>query len=454
MKTKLLSLWLALLCCAISCSEKTCMNPHLGEYQGLPLVMKGSFPEKETVLNPGEVLSLSPEVISDTEVSYTWTLDGKKVSDRHSYSLKADSPSRMRLGLELTNASGTVCLENRITVTGDLGDGFYIINEGWYGHDNGSVSFYSTTDNKLTHNILAANNYGMHPGITTQSATLWKDKLYICSKQGTTLVVADPKTLYVEKVSEHLCGNLQTYEFIGVDETYGILTHNGYFSRIDLNTLETKTYRMTGNTWGGTGSGVLFNGKLILNVCGDRLYRIAPERLLDENPAYETLDVFTRGGTRFVEGKDGFLYTVESKRDKSNNLVRIGKDFTVEKKPLRADYSPSSFSTYSEDSFCGTPEGDFYYIAAGRIYHASWEQPCPDSPFVEKEPGMMLYGAGIRVNPANGELVATYVPDGTAEGREIYKGILVVRYDGKTGEKKGQAVDDTYLFPATILFRQ
>jgi len=34
--------------------------------------------------------------------------------------------------------------------------------------------------------------------------------------------------------------NYQAYEFIGLNDDYGIITHGGYFSRINLKTFETK----------------------------------------------------------------------------------------------------------------------------------------------------------------------------------------------------------------------
>lgn len=437
----------------LSCSKEQCTRQHLEKPSGLPVVLADSWPGESISMNPGETLEIHPEVISGSPIRYKWYLNGENVSTTEGFTFSASSPSRMLLELELENEAGTVSLSGRINVSGEMGEGFYIINEGWFGHDNGSVSFYNTENNTIRHNAFAENNYGESLGITSQSATLWNGKMYICSKQDNTLAVVDPNTLYATKVTGHLAGSLQTYEMIGIDNDYAILTHNGYFSRIDLNTYETKTYMMVGNTWGGTGSGTMFGGRLILNVNGDNLYAIDPAELSADTPTFSRIDVFTSGGTRFVECSDGYLYTIESKKDGTRNLARIDRNLNVEKKAIREDYNPSSFSTYTEDSFCGTPDGDFYYIAGGRIYHATWEDPAPEEAFTAAEPGMMLYGAGIRVNPSNGELVATYVSTGEESGTEIYNGNLVARYDGSTGEKVGECRNSGYFFPATVIFR-
>lgn len=122
------------------------------------------------------------------------------------------------------------------------------------------------------------------------------------------------------------------------------------------------------------------------------------------------LDITTYGGTRFVQCKDGNIYTVETTKDGKNNLVRINADFSLKKVAMRDDYSPSSFGAYREASFCGTPEGIFYYIAGGKIYKATFDNPAPEETLTEyTKEGYGFYGAGIRVNPKTNELLAMYL---------------------------------------------
>ena len=155
--------------------------------------------------------------------------------------------------------------------------------------------------------------------------------------------------------------------------------------------------------------------------------------------------------TRFVfpplvQCKDGNIYTVETTKDGKNNLVRINADFSLKKVAMRDDYSPSSFGAYREASFCGTPEGIFYYIAGGKIYKATFDNPAPEETLTEyTKEGYGFYGAGIRVNPKTNELLAMYL---TGD----YQKNLLVRFNAATGEKISEIAYDGYYFPATFIF--
>ena len=102
-------------------------------------------------------------------------------------------------------------------------------------------------------------------------------------------------------------------------------------------------------------SEVVYQDKLLLNVKSQKIYKIDIKTLCGDLSQYdwknqfpyENIDVSASGGTRFVECKDGNLYTVESTNGE-NNLVKIKPDFTIEKAPIHASYEPSSFGLTSE----------------------------------------------------------------------------------------------------------
>ena len=172
----------------------------------------------------------------------------------------------------------------------------------------------------------------------------------------------------------------------------------------------------------------------------------SPDLKPTDKVAFQELDITTYGGTRFVQCKDGNIYTVETTKDGKNNLVRINADFSLEKVAMRDDYSPSSFGAYREASFCGTPEGIFYYIAGGKIYKATFDDPAPEETLTEyTKEGYGFYGAGIRVNPKTNELLAMYL---TGD----YQKNLLVRFNAATGEKISEIAYDGYYFPATFIF--
>lgn len=447
-------LFLATALTIASCSEEDCNLDHLEKLQGLPALQAGTFPEEDLTLNVGDQYVYSPKASSPLDIYYQWYQNGEDMSTDPSFTFNAERPSRSKVILELSNDLGKVTLENKVIVPGaDYSKGCFIINEGWYGHESGSISYYDYEKNSIEHWCFKNQNFGDVLGVTTQSATLWNGKLYVCSKENNQLVVMDPKTLYVEKSTGLLLPNRrQAYEFIPVNDRYAVVTANADFYRVDLETFEA-TQISTGYSWQGCGSGIVYQNKLLINVSGQKIYKIDIETLSGDlsqynwtNPfPFETLDITTTGGTRFIKGNDGNLYTVESSKG-GNNLVKINPDFTLEKKAMRSDYSPSSFGAYREASFCGTPDGVFYYIAGGKIYKATFDNAAPQEALTDYyKDGYSFYGAGIRVNPTTNELFASYL---TGD----YQKNILVRFNATTGEKISEIAYDGFYFPATFIF--
>lgn len=437
-----------------ACSDDDCDLRHPDSLLGLPALKEGTFPERDVTLKVGETYEYAPQVTSSADVYYQWYVNEEDMETEPRLTFTAGRPSRSRVVLELTNDYGKVILENKLIVPGaDYTGGCLIVNEGWFGHETGSVSYYDYKSNSVETRAMRNQNFGATLGTTSQSATLWNGKLYICSKQGNQLTVVDPKTLYVEKSAPVLAGTRQVYEFIGLNDKYGVVTANGDVFRVDLETFQSEQIVMD-DTWGGCGSAYVYQGKLLLNVKSQKIHVLEVEKILgDLSPytfskpfPYTTIDVTTTGGCRFVAGKDGNVYTVET-TNSENNLVKIKPDFSIGKTPMRSDYQPSNFGSYREDSFCGDGE-NFYYIAGGKIYRSTFADAAPEQAFISyAKEGYGFYGAGIRVNPSTRELLATYLT-------EDYQKNLIVRFNGTTGEKISEVAFDGYYFPGTIIFNE
>ncbi|MDR0659587.1 MAG: DUF5074 domain-containing protein [Prevotellaceae bacterium] len=419
----------------------------------LPIVKKGTFPEEDKTLNIGENFLYEPEVYSPIDVYYQWYLGAKEKATEPTYLFTATTPGRFKVRLALSNDYGTVELENKIITPGaDYSKGCFIVNEGWFGHESGNVSYYDYEAGTIRHWEFKNQNFGEELGITSQSATLWNGKMYICSKQDPQLVVVDPTTMYKEGSIKNITGNKYTHEFIGLNDSYGLITGIGYQYRVNLNTLATEPFSNM-SIWYDGGSGIVYQDKLLLNLKNRKVYVFNLADVTGDlsqfngSVPYTTLDINTTGGTRFVEGTDGNLYAVETNTDNTNNLVRIKPDFTIEKQAIRSDYSPSSFGAYREATFCGpTSDNSFFYIAGNKIYKCTFENAAPSTPFVDNiADGYSFYGAGIRVNPKDDRLVVTCL---TAD----YSQNIVACFNASTGAKVSEIRYDGYYFPATISF--
>lgn len=442
---------LLLAAASVACSKSDCGLDHTDKLQGLPAISEGSFPHADVDLAAGESFAYAPQMASEGDVYYQWWLNEEDVSTDPTYTYTATKPTRSRVILELTNDYGKVSLKSDIIVPGaDYTTGGLIINEGWFGHETGSVT-HLRTDGTVETWAMSGQNFGEKLGITSQSATMWNGKLYICSKDGQQLTVVDPRTLYIDKSFNVLKGYYINH-FIGINENYGVVTTNqGDLYRIDLKTYE--VLRMpTKDGWRGPGGGIVYNGKLLLNVCGTKLHAYDIDRIINGDDlraagVEETLDIFTQGFVDPVIGADGNLYVVETDKNGVNKLARISSDWSIEKCDFHPGYAPPGKSVYRESSFSASGDS-FYFTAGGRIYKCRFGEPVPQTPLTDyAKEGYGFYGAGLRANPATGELVATYLT-------RDYSKNLVVRFNGATGAVIAETTFDGYFFPATIIFNR
>src|ERR1700743_469682 len=83
-------------------------------------------------------------------------------------------------------------------VTGAYSNGFLLINEGWFSHGTGEVNFFSYSTGTLQDSIFGHANptKNLNPVTSTlEFGTVFNGNLYLVSKVGGPLVVADQNTL-------------------------------------------------------------------------------------------------------------------------------------------------------------------------------------------------------------------------------------------------------------------
>lgn len=163
----------------------------------------------------------------------------------------------------------------------------------------------------------------------------YNGKFYVLVKTSTSnkdqFFVVDAKTLYYEN-SAIVGANLNGLTIL--NDQYALVTGDG-IHRIDLKSLS--NIKIKDKYMFSIYNGLVFNGKVLSNETyqGD-----APVQSYDvnellaakegEEPTATPLDINQNQKTNFVLAKDGNAYTLEATSE-GNYLVKINKDFTVEK---------------------------------------------------------------------------------------------------------------------------
>lgn len=133
-------------------------------------------------------------------------------------------------------------IEPEVTVN-NYENGFFLIHEGWFGHGTGSLSFYNFETNKITDSVFQKENpdKGFEPSNSTlQYGTVFNGNLFLVSKVGGPVVVANAKTLKEVGRIPAQKGN-DWRAFTGLDKNTGLLSSKDGIYIVNLNTMSANT---------------------------------------------------------------------------------------------------------------------------------------------------------------------------------------------------------------------
>lgn len=333
--------------------------------------------------------------------------------------------------------------------------GFYVVNEGWFGTDNGTVNYFRKDDN-IAYRVYSTANEGERLGITTQFATIYGKYAYFISKQGNKLVVADAGTLKKKAVFTDLGGDgrsflgiddRQGYIGMGINEGSGSTGHGLSIRRFDIENL--KLGAPIEGVTEEIGTMCYAEGR-VFAVSANKLYIIRIETGSVEktlNGSFHTL----------ARSKDGMIWVAAS-----DNFIKIDP-ITLEQEnvayPAGAPV-PSSWGSWNAGSLCASTQHNVLYwingknlikydLDSGKINPRLYTLGGDDEGMQ-----MMFYGAALRVDPISDELVMTVVRDGDYSYNKVY----VANADGKVQKRitvRGSNESDDeryYWFPAMPFF--
>ena len=132
--------------------------------------------EESLTLAVGQSLAFTATVVPAEETRYQWTVNGREVSTALSYTFQAEQGGEYVLKFTATNVSGTDSREFTVNVVLYKG-GFFVINEGWFGHEMGSVDYFADA-NTRTEAVYSAANPGKELGNTTEFTYYNQEPVY------------------------------------------------------------------------------------------------------------------------------------------------------------------------------------------------------------------------------------------------------------------------------------
>lgn len=425
------TLFIALMAvCFTACNnDDDCEELHLGNLANYPNVLKGTFPTENQILEMGETLEITPELLNPEGATYSWLVNGEEVSTDPTFSYKIEKPCHAELTCIITNKYGKVEMSTSFGSNHDFSKGFFYFADGTF-------NFYDSEKKVTYQDCYGSLNGGKTLGMgnyDSANISYSNGKFYLLVKTSSTNVdhffVIDAKTLYYEK-SSTVTANLTGLTII--NDQYGLISGDG-IRRIDLKSLN--NVQLMSQYMYSIYNGLVYNGKILANdTYGEaskvKYYDVNELLTAKEKEAPEAaeLDIIQKQKINFVLDKDGNAFTIES-TDKGCNIVKINKDFTLEK--VSASFQPAKgpYWTSPTVGMVASESENAIYIPAndGAIYkYVIGDPESLKEPFIAADKSELPVTATLQLNQSSGELYAIYTEDWGDENK-----IVVYSKDGK-----------------------
>ena len=356
--------------------------------------------------------------------------------------------------------TGAVAVEPYEQAPVDYTQGLFLVNEDWYGWDNGTVNFL-TSDGRWVYRAFRRENPGETLGVTTQYGAIYGGRFFFVSKQasstadastGGRLVVADALTLKRVAAFDEIGGDGRS--FVGVDEHTAYIGTSSGITRLDLESMS------LGETIAGTsGEGGLYAGQIGAMVRAGSYVFAAKQSVgvlvIDAatHTLHATIDLPTI--STLTLGRDGGVWAADA-----TSLVRIDVATLETRSRLLPDDCrvSSTWGAWNAGSLCAAYRNNFLYFANEKEnqiarYHILTDELDADF-FTLPDQGrayvQQFQGAGLRVDPRNDRLIVTATQSGYLSH---YMNNWVHVVDGLSGELLGTIeLEPYYWFPALPVF--
>lgn len=342
--------------------------------------------------------------------------------------------------------------------------GYFMVNEEWFGHTNGSVNFIDGNGN-VNYRVYSNANNNQAFGATTQYATIYGDKFYFISKQaadggdtqytpGGRLVVANAQTM--QKIAGfNNIGGGDGRSFVGVNEHKGYIGASNGIYTFDIDNMQVGSLIPT------TGGGSQYAGQ-IGNMIRTSQYVFAVKQstgILVINPNTDTVVATISGAYHsVVQAKDGTVWAIQDQK-----VVNINTStFAVTAYNIPTTKYLGSWGAWNAGSFTASSQNNTLYwinsvnsfvsgiqIVKFDVTNRTFNENFAVLPGQTGTYKQIPYGAGLRVNPITDELIVNTTESGFGAH---YQKNWIHTYDNTGTITNTKVLDDYYWFPAMAVF--
>lgn len=338
-------------------------------------------------------------------------------------------------------------------------DGFFMVNEDWFGHTNGSVNFIKN-DGTVNYRVYSNVNNNQAFGATAQYGTIYGDKFYFVSKQaadggdtqytpGGRLVIANAQTM--QKIAGfNTIGSADGRSFVGVNEHKGYIgTSNGIYT-FDIDNVQVGSLIST--TSGGQVGNMIRTSRYVYAVK-------QAVGILVINPNTDAVVTTIPGSYHsIVQAKDGSVWTVQDQK-----VVNINEStFATTAYNIPTTKYIGSWGAWNAGSFTASVQNNTLYwinsinsfvsgtqIVKFDVTNKTFNENFATLPGQTGTFKQIPYGAALRVNPITDELILNTTESGYGTH---YQNNWIHTFDNNGNLTNTKKLDDYYWFPAMAVF--
>lgn len=360
--------------------------------------------------------------------------------------------------------SSTMTAVSPYVTSTNFTNGYFMVNEEWFGHTNGSVNFIDSNGN-VNYRVYSNANNNQAFGATTQYGTIYGDKFYFISKQaadggdtqytpGGRLVIANAQTM--QKIAGfNNIGGGDGRSFVGVNEHKGYIGASNGVYIFDIDNLQ------VGNLIPTTGGGSQYAGQ-IGNMIRTQQYVFAVKQtagILVIDPGTDTVVTTIAGAFHsIVQAKDGSIWAIQDQKIVNINPTTFAKtEYAIPTTKYLGSWGAWNAGSLTASS----QQNALYWINSINSFSSGTQIVKFDvttKTFNESFaaiPGQtgtykqIPYGAGLRVNPSTDELILNTTESGYGAH---YQKNWIHTFNNTGVLTNTKILNDYYWFPALAVF--
>ncbi len=412
-----------------------------GDYKNdMPIVYDEGANRIDTIL-VGQAFTIHPQMTGRYNASYQWFLNEELVSTDSVFSFTPAAVGDYKVVYFVTNSLGAKRIEYNIYAKLLYENGIFLINEGWFGNEKGSINFFRYDTDSIAHKVFALENPGKELGTTTQFGTIFNDHLYIVSQQG-PLVVANASTLKETGRIESLPAGGRS--FTGLDNSTGLLSTADGIYPVNLTSLTVgeKIATVTGQV--GT---IKKEGNYVFAITEDKglvALNAADYSVALEIPGMTHGLVKTANGHLWVAGQSSLFEINPTSLDTTETII----PFALANPWFAWNIGTVTASTTENVVYIGKTNS--WGSEGTEIFkYVPGDASSLDAPFITLPGGKEFYGAGVQYNPLKNELVVTAIQSGYGDN---YSFNSLYFYDPSSASLKNTINYQYYYFPGMMVF--